>query len=114
MRCGPGVPVLTCPGATFASRVAGSLLRAVGLPELITASLADYEALALRLARDAGAARRACGSRLARNRGTCPLFDTDRFTRHIEAAYATMWERAERGEPPQTFAVDPIEAGSRP
>src|SRR5262249_48430755 len=47
-----GVPVLTCSGATFASRVAGSLLRAVGLPELVTGSLDDYETLALRLARD--------------------------------------------------------------
>ena len=47
--------------------------------------------------------------RLARNRVTFPLFDTDRFTRHIEAAYTTMWQRAERGEPPQAFAVGPIQ-----
>jgi protein O-GlcNAc transferase len=108
-----GLPVLTCSGATFASRVAGSLLHSAGLPELVTASLAEYEALALRLAHDAellASLRR----RLARNRSICPLFDTDRFRRHIEAAYTTMWERAERGEPPQGFAVDPIEAGSRP
>jgi predicted O-linked N-acetylglucosamine transferase (SPINDLY family) len=99
-----GVPVLTCPGRTFASRVAGSLLHAVGLPELIAGSLAAYEALAVALAADRdrlGALR----ATLARNRDTRPLFDTDRFTRHLEAAYVTMWERAERGEPPHGFAV---------
>ena len=106
-----GVPVLTCPQTTFASRVAGSLLGAVGLPELIAPSLPDYEVLALGLARnpDQLAALRA---RLARNRNTFPLFDTDRFTRHIEAAYTTMWERAERGEQPQSFAVSPLGQGS--
>jgi predicted O-linked N-acetylglucosamine transferase (SPINDLY family) len=100
--------VLTCPGATFASRVAGSLVSAVGMPELITATLADYEALALRLARDPerlAAMRR----KLAGNLQSFPLFDTERFTRHIEAAYTTMWERAERGERPESFAVAPIE-----
>jgi predicted O-linked N-acetylglucosamine transferase (SPINDLY family) len=104
-----GVPVLTCPGATFASRVAGSLLDAVGLPELITTSITEYEALALQLACDPqrlAFLRR----KLAYNRRRFPLFDTDRFTRHIEAAYATMRERAERGEPPQSFAVAPIES----
>jgi protein O-GlcNAc transferase len=103
-----GVPVLTCPGATFASRVAGSLVSAVGTPELVTATLADYEALALRLARDPERLA-ALRQKLARNSQTFPLFDTERFTRHIEAAYTTMWERAERGERPQSFAVAPIE-----
>jgi len=102
-----GVPVLTRPGATFASRVAGSLLNAVGLPELITASLADYEVLAVALARDPQRLA-AVRQKLARNRDAGPLFDTGRFTRHIEAAYTTMWQRAERGERPQSFAVDPI------
>ncbi len=99
-----GVPVLTCPGATFASRVAGSLLGAVGLPELITGSLAEYEALALQLARDPQHLAD-LRQQLARNRTTYPLFDTDRFTRDMEAAYTAMWERAERGERPQSFAV---------
>jgi predicted O-linked N-acetylglucosamine transferase (SPINDLY family) len=99
-----GVPVLTCPGATFASRVAGSLLEAVGLPELITGSPADYEALALRLAREPERLA-ALRQKLARNRDTYPLFDSGRFTRHLEAAYATMWERTQRGEPPRSFAV---------
>jgi predicted O-linked N-acetylglucosamine transferase (SPINDLY family) len=102
-----GVPVLTCSGASFASRVAGSLLGAVGIPELITSSPEDYEALALKLARDPdllGSLRR----KLARNRDIYPLFDTARFTRHLEAAYTVMWERAQRGEPPASFAVEPI------
>jgi predicted O-linked N-acetylglucosamine transferase (SPINDLY family) len=108
-----GLPVLTCAGATFASRVAGSLLHAAGLPELVTGSLAEYEALAVRLAADPQLLASLRG-RLARNRGSCPLFDTARFTRHIEAAYTTMWQRAERGEPSQSFFVAPIEAVGRP
>ena len=103
-----GLPVLTFPGATFASRVAGSLLGAAGLPELITGSLAEYETLALQLARDPQRLA-ALRQRLARNRTTGPLFDTARFTRHMESAYLTMWERAERGERPQAFVVNPIE-----
>jgi predicted O-linked N-acetylglucosamine transferase (SPINDLY family) len=99
-----GLPVLTCSGTTFASRVAGSLLTAVGLPELITYSLEEYEARALTLARDP-AQLAALRQKLAINRTTYPLFDTERFTRHIEAAYTTMWERSRRGEPPQSFAV---------
>jgi predicted O-linked N-acetylglucosamine transferase (SPINDLY family) len=103
-----GVPILTCSGTTFAGRVAGSLLRTVGLPELITPSLPDYEALALKLARDPvllGSLRR----KLADHREIYPLFDTERCTRHIEAAYTTMWERSQRGEPPQSFAVAPVD-----
>ena len=99
-----GLPVLTCQGGTFASRVAGSLLNAVGLPELVTGSLAEYEALALKLAREP-AVLAAVKHKLARNRETFPLFNTQRFTRHIEAAYATMCERARRGEAPVSFSV---------
>jgi protein O-GlcNAc transferase len=100
-----GLPVLTCQGTAFAARVASSLLNAVGLPELVTTSPADYEALALRLAGDAkllGELR----ARLAANRRTHPLFDTPRFCRHIEAAYARMWETWQRGEAPESFAVE--------
>src|SRR3990172_10667788 len=99
-----GVPVLTCLGTTFAGRVAAGLLNAVGLPELITHSLIEYEALAFRLATD-GAMRADLKAKLARNRVACPLFDTDRFRRHLEAAYVIMWERCQRGEPPASFAV---------
>jgi predicted O-linked N-acetylglucosamine transferase (SPINDLY family) len=45
-------------------------------------------------------------AKLARNRETYPLFDTARFTRHIEAAYTTMWQRYQRGDPPKAFVVD--------
>jgi predicted O-linked N-acetylglucosamine transferase (SPINDLY family) len=99
-----GLPVVTCAGSSFAARVAGSLLNAVGLPELITGTLEDYEALALKLARDRDLLAH-IKSKLARNRQSFPLFDTERFRRHIESAYQTMWERHQRGEPPASFAV---------
>ena len=86
-----GLPVLTCAGETFVSRVAGSLLHAVGLPDLVTASLADYEALALALARDP-ARLAALRQRLAANRETAPLFDSARYTRNLEALYRRMWD----------------------
>ena len=106
-----GVPVLTCPGAAFAGRVAASLNRAIGLSELIAPSLEDYEKLALTLANDR-ARISAVKAKLARGRGTYPLFDTKRFARNIEAAYRTMWERNRRGEPPQSFAVDSLRGTS--
>ena len=99
--------MLTCVGTTFAGRVAGSLLRAVGLPELVAQSLHDYETLASKLAR-APALLAELRGRLARNRATAPLFDLERFRRHLEAAYLTMWETAQRGEPPRGFAVEPL------
>ena len=101
-----GLPLLTCQGTTFPGRVAASLLNAVGLPELITYSLEEYEALALKLATHP-ALLADLRARLARNRTTHPLFDTDRFRRHMESAYLTMWERVQRGEPPVSFAVQP-------
>lgn len=101
-----GLPVVTCQGNAFAGRVAASLLKAVGLPELVTHNLADYEALALRLATDAAMLQRVRET-LTRNRLSHPLFDTDRFRRGIEAAYLRMWETWQRGEPPQAFRVAP-------
>jgi protein O-GlcNAc transferase len=99
-----GLPLVTMTGETFVSRVASSLLAAVGLSEMITDNLADYEALALKLATtpELLAGVRA---KLQANRLTAPLFDTDRFCRHIESAYLTMVERHLRGEAPQTFDV---------
>jgi protein O-GlcNAc transferase len=102
-----GVPIVTCLGETFAARVAASLVKAVGLPELITTSLEDYEALALKLARELSFLA-GIKAKLARNRNTYPLFDSARFARHIEAAYTTMWERYRNGEPVKPFAVEPI------
>ncbi len=101
-----GLPVLTARGASFAGRVAASLNVAVGLPELVTESLADYEALALRLARDPSEMLK-MREKLARNLPTCPLFDTPRLCGHIEQAYKTMWERWQRHEAPRSFAVEP-------
>ena len=99
-----GLPLLTCRGHAFPGRVAASLLRAIGLPELITENLADYEALALKLA-TTPAMLNDLKMKLARNRTTYPLFDIDRYRRHLESAYITMYERYQRGEPPQGFSV---------
>lgn len=99
-----GVPILTCAGAGFAARMAGSLLRTIGLPELITDNVEEYEALALRLAGDP-ALLAGFRSRLAANRLTSPLFDTTRFCRDLESAYTSMWERYCRGEAPAGFGV---------
>jgi len=103
-----GLPVITCLGTTFVGRVAGSLLNAIGLPEMVTNTLEEYEALALELATNRGRLAD-IKSKLAQNRCTYPLFDTDRFRRHIEAAYTRMWERYQRSEPPASFAVQPID-----
>ena len=101
-----GLPLLTCRGSTFPARVAASLLGAVGLPELVTESLEEYEALARDLAGDP---RRlaALKEKLTRNRDTALLFDSARFTRHLESAYVGMWERYQAGLPPESFAVAP-------
>jgi protein O-GlcNAc transferase len=107
-----GVPVLTCAGQTFAGRVAASLLKAVGLSELITTSLEDYEALALKFAHDPSFLQ-AIKAKLVRNRDTYPLFDTACFTRHIEAAYTTMWQRYQSEESPTAFAVKRIDKPQR-
>lgn len=102
-----GVPVLTCIGETFAGRVAASALTAIGLPEMITTTLDDYESLALALVRDPSRLA-AMRHRLASNRTTHLLFDTGRFARHLERAFATMHARAQRGEGAEAFAVDPV------
>ena len=100
-----GLPVLTCLGETFASRVAASLLNAIGLPELIARSRVEYETLALELARrpdHIAAVRR----KLAENRKTHPLFDTALSTRHIEMAYRRMHELHHAGLPPDHIVVE--------
>ena len=104
-----GLPVLTCAGHTFAGRAAASLLHAVGLPELVTGNLDEYETLAFALATDR-ARLQAIRSKLAANRLAYPLFDTDRLRRHVEAAYTTMWDIWQGGENPRSFTVAPVEA----
>ena len=107
-----GLPMVTCLGKTFPGRVAASLLRAIGLTELITTTLADYEALARALAHDS---ERLAGVRakLARNRETQPLFDTAGITRDLETAYTMMWERVQRGEPPDHLSIASASAAAR-
>ena len=101
-----GLPVLTCLGQTFAGRVAASLLNAVGLPELITQDLDQYEALALELASDRQRLL-SLRQKLAANRLTQPLFNVARFTKHIESAYVSMWKRHQAGLPPDHIYVEP-------
>ena len=103
-----GCPVVSCSGRTFPSRVAGSLLRSVGLAELVCGSLTEYENLALALAGDAGRLR-AVREKLWTTRVAAPVFDTRRFVRHLETAFETMWELYRRGEAPGSFAVSAVE-----
>lgn len=99
-----GVPVVTRPGEAFAARMAASLLHAIGMPDLVTHTPEEYVALAVRLGNDP-AFLAATKARLSANRTTQPLFDTERFRRHLEAAYVAMWERTQRGEPPADITV---------
>jgi protein O-GlcNAc transferase len=99
-----GLPLLTLSGASFAARVAASLLKAVGLPELITATRADYEQLAIQLAREPDRLA-AVKAKLAANRLVMPLFDIARFAKDIEALYAAMYERHQADQPPEHIAV---------
>ncbi len=100
-----GLPVLTCSGSTFAGRVAGSLLNAAGIPELVTQSLEEYEELALALARDPDR-RSALRRRLNSARDGSALFDLPKLAGHIEAAYARMWQNWLRGMQPATFSLE--------
>jgi len=94
-----GLPVLTCPGEAFAARVAASLLTAAGLPELIAPDWAEYERLALQLATEPGRLAE-LKARLQANRLTCDLFNTEKTTRALEAAYRAMHARRQAGLPP--------------
>lgn len=105
-----GLPVLTLPGETFASRVAASLLTALGLPELIADTLETYEASALRFARDR-AKLDDLRRRVADHRSSFPLFDTALFTRNLEQVYRRMWERRTAGLPAASFVVAPEHQG---
>jgi predicted O-linked N-acetylglucosamine transferase (SPINDLY family) len=100
-----GLPILTCSGGTFAGRVAGSLLTAIGMPELVTGSLEEYEQLALALAHDP---RRliALRQKLENNRDASALFDLPKLTGNIEAAYARMWQAWLSGRKPAAFSIE--------
>jgi predicted O-linked N-acetylglucosamine transferase (SPINDLY family) len=100
-----GLPVLTCIGATFAGRVAASLLKAIELPELVTSNQDQYVELALELAADAQRLAR-IKQKLADNRLRTPLFDIRLFTKHLEAAYTIIDERYHAGLPPEHTYVE--------
>lgn len=101
-----GLPVLTCPGHGFAARVAGSLLRAIGLPEMVTGNLKEYEALALRLAANPDQLDK-IRRKLTRNSDAIPLFDCARFCGHLESAYETMFDTWRAGKNPAPIKVPP-------
>jgi predicted O-linked N-acetylglucosamine transferase (SPINDLY family) len=99
-----GLPVLTCAGGTFAGRIAASLLVAARLPELVTATLADYEDLAVALAQEP-VRLASLRERLAEAHETSRLFDTPRHTRSLEAAYRETIRRLDLGEPPADLVI---------
>jgi predicted O-linked N-acetylglucosamine transferase (SPINDLY family) len=99
-----GVPIVTCAGNTFASRVAGSLLTAIDMPELIVASIAEYEALTLKLARSPRQLS-LLRDKIRRQRCSGMLFDTPRFARSLEKAYESMWINYRQGNPLRTIEL---------
>jgi predicted O-linked N-acetylglucosamine transferase (SPINDLY family) len=99
-----GLPVLTCMGEGFAGRYAASLLQAIGLPELITNSQAEYEALAIELGTNSVKLKK-IKEKLELNRMTEPLFDTGLFAKKIEIAYEKIYERFQSDLPPQNIYV---------
>ena len=100
-----GLPVLTCMGHSFVSRVAASLLNAVNLPELITTSQEQYESLAIELAMHPDKLK-SIKDKLANNLLTAPLYDTPLFTKHLESAYMTMIDRYQQGLDPEHIYVE--------
>ena len=100
-----GLPVLTCMGESFASRVAASLLYAIELPELITTTQSQFEAMAIELANNPTKLK-AIKTKLDRNRLITPLFNTQLYTKHIEAAYTQMYERFRADLPPDHIYIE--------
>jgi protein O-GlcNAc transferase len=100
-----GLPVVTCLGKCFAGRVAGSLLAAIGLPELVVPNLDDYEALALNLALKPDRLHEV-RKKIMQNRLSYPLFDAERYRQHIESAYVRMWQNWQDGVLPQSFQAE--------
>src|SRR5262249_54460927 len=99
-----GLPVIVLEGTHYASRVSSSVLRAIGAPELIARTREEYAGLALRYAWDP-AALAALKAKIAANRDSSPLFDTDRFLRNLERTYRTLWRRHVAGKPPGAIRI---------
>ena len=106
-----GLPVLTCLGKSFASRVAASLLSAVGLPELISTSQEEYEALAIELATNPKQLK-AIKDKLVKNLPSAPLYDTPLFTKHLESAYKTMYKKYHEGLEPDHIYVERLNSSN--
>jgi protein O-GlcNAc transferase len=107
-----GLPVLTCSGDTFAGRVAGSLLTAIGMPELVTGSPEEYEQTALALARDPQRLI-ALRQKLEKKRVDSSLFDLPKFTTNIEAAYGRMWQTWRSQQKPVAFSIEVLDCEGR-
>lgn len=103
-----GVPVITVAGKHFASRVSSSLLTACGLPQLVAPTMDAMHQIAVQLANDAEKLSQV-KAQLAKNRLICPLFDTERFTRHLEHAYELMIQRTK-----QRLGTDHIDVPALP
>lgn len=99
-----GLPVLTLAGDAPPSRNGATLLHAIGLPELVTGSIDEYQRMAYRLATQP-AELAALKAKLLSNRDTAPLFDAPRLTRHLERGYELMWENHAAGNTPRTITV---------
>ena len=99
-----GLPVLTLMGSSFPGRVAASLLNAIDLPELITYSVNEYESLAIELATN-NQKLRSIKERLIKNRQSSPLFDTELFTKNLEASFLRMHEYSQRDIAPEHFSI---------
>ncbi|MGV1870805.1 O-linked N-acetylglucosamine transferase, SPINDLY family protein [Agrobacterium rosae] len=108
-----GLPVLTIKGTNFASRVSESLLHAIGTPELIAENEAAYVDQAVAHALDPSQLKE-IRARIDANRFTSPLFDAERYCRHLEAAYETMSKQAKAGEAPDHFDVPALPARTEP
>ena len=100
-----GLPVLTCIGNSFASRVAASLINSVNLPELITNNQEQYESLAIQLAKNPEKIK-AIKEKLNNNLIKSPLYDTPLYTEQLESAYRTMYNRFHQGLEPDHIYVE--------
>ncbi|MBS1258674.1 MAG: hypothetical protein MAG551_01736 [Candidatus Scalindua arabica] len=99
-----GAPVITIQGGSFASRMSSSILTAIGLPELITQTIEEYEQIAVDLGRNPERLQE-IRHKIAKNRLAEPLFDTPRFARNLEKAYKEMWKIFIAGEIPRRIEV---------
>ncbi|MFK8068106.1 MAG: glycosyltransferase [Gammaproteobacteria bacterium] len=103
-----GLPLITCSGRSFSSRVAGSLLTAVGLPELITSNLHDYKTLALELANNPEKLSE-IKSKLVNKREICALFDTEHYKDNLQVAFEEMIRLQQHHSTNETFYVSKLE-----